>query len=44
METRATWVRMIVAVQFGLPAALYALRLMTGEIVWYGGGWQMFSG
>lgn len=41
---RRAWVRIVTTAQFGLPAALYAVRQVTDEIHWYGAGWQMFSG
>jgi hypothetical protein len=34
---------LFIVVQVGLPLALLIARWLTGEVVWYGWGWQMFS-
>lgn len=39
--TRRLW--LFVSIQVAIPAALLIHRLLTGEIAWYGWGWQMFS-
>lgn len=35
--------RIFLAVQVGVPLALLLHRLATGEVDWYGFGWQMYS-
>ena len=32
-----------IAAQIGIPLALLLHRLATGEVDWYGWGWQMYS-
>lgn len=32
-----------VGLQLGVPFALLLKRLATGEVDWYGWGWQMYS-
>lgn len=41
---RPAWVSLMIAAQFELPALLLIARWTTGEVWWYGAGWQMFSG
>ena len=35
--------RVVVGLQVGVPFALLLNRLITGEVDWYGWGWQMYS-
>lgn len=35
--------KMFFAVQVAIPAGLLTARALTGEVGWYGWGWQMFS-
>jgi predicted DCC family thiol-disulfide oxidoreductase YuxK len=34
---------LFVGLQLAIPATLLLYRLLTGDIAWYGWGWQMFS-
>jgi hypothetical protein len=36
-------VQAFIAAQIGIPLALLLHRFATGEVDWYGWGWQMYS-
>lgn len=35
--------RAVIAVQVAIPLALLVERILSGDINWYGWGWQMYS-